>query len=433
MSYLFKNANILTSDADEKKQLFVAVDKNTITYVGSDRPQGSFDRTIDCTGKLLCPGFYNVHCHSPMTLFRGYVEDLPLDKWLTERIFPAEDHLTPESTYSGSMLAIAEMISCGTVSFTDMYMFPEMTAKAVSETGIKANLTRPVLSFDPNEKPEDNFRFSEAKSFAEEFNGEADGRIIVDMSVHAEYTNTERSVRFTSEYALEHGLLMQMHLSETEKEQRECIERHGTTPAGFFLRCGAFDVPASAAHCVWVTDEDISIMAEKGVTAVHNPASNLKLGSGVMPIRKMLDGGVNIALGTDGASSNNMLDIISEMRLAAILHKGISRNASETRSSEMVPIITVNGARSQGRNDCGMIKPGFKADIVLLDMDSVNTIPSYDICASFAYSMKSDNVFMTMADGKILYENGEYLTLDIEKVKHEFRYIQEHYFDYLKG
>ena len=433
MSYLFKNANILTSDADEKKQLFVAVDKNTITYVGSDRPQGSFDRTIDCTGKLLCPGFYNVHCHSPMTLFRGYGEDLPLDKWLTERIFPAEDHLTPESTYSGSMLAIAEMISCGTVSFTDMYMFPEMTAKAVSETGIKANLTRPVLSFDPNEKPEDNFRFSEAKSFAEEFNGEADGRIIVDMSVHAEYTNTERSVRFTSEYALEHGLLMQMHLSETEKEQRECIERHGTTPAGFFLRCGAFDVPASAAHCVWVTDEDISIMAEKGVTAVHNPASNLKLGSGVMPIRKMLDGGVNIALGTDGASSNNMLDIISEMRLAAILHKGISRNASETRSSEMVPIITVNGARSQGRNDCGMIKPGFKADIVLLDMDSVNTIPSYDICASFAYSMKSDNVFMTMADGTILYENGEYLTLDIEKVKHEFRYIQEHYFDYLKG
>ncbi|MCR5617555.1 MAG: amidohydrolase [Clostridiales bacterium] len=433
MSYLFKNANILTSDADEKKQLFVAVDKNTITYVGPDRPQGSFDRTIDCTGKLLCPGFYNVHCHSPMTLFRGYGEDLPLDKWLTERIFPAEDHLTPESTYSGSMLAIAEMISCGTVSFTDMYMFPEMTAKAVSETGIKANLTRPVLSFDPNEKPEDNFRFSEAKSFAEEFNGEADGRIIVDMSVHAEYTNTERSVRFTSEYALEHGLLMQMHLSETEKEHRECIERHGTTPAGFFLRCGAFDVPASAAHCVWVTDEDISIMAEKGVTAVHNPASNLKLGSGVMPIRKMLDGGVNIALGTDGASSNNMLDIISEMRLAAILHKGISRNASETRSSEMVPIITVNGARSQGRNDCGMIKPGFKADIVLLDMDSVNTIPSYDICASFAYSMKSDNVFMTMADGKILYENGEYLTLDIEKVKHEFRYIQEHYFDYLKG
>ncbi|MBO4220619.1 MAG: amidohydrolase [Clostridia bacterium] len=433
MRYLFKNARVLSKDTDDNGTFFVAVDNDRIAYVGPDEPHESFDRTIDCSGKLLCPGFYNAHCHSPMTLFRGYGEDLPLDKWLTERIFPAEDHLTPESTYSGSMLAIAEMISCGTVSFTDMYMFSEMTAKAVSETGIKANLTRPVLSFDPDEKPEDNFRFSEAKAFANEFNGAADGRIIVDMSVHAEYTNTERSVRFTSEYARDHGLLMQMHLSETEKEQRECIERHGTTPAEFFLRCGAFDVPASAAHCVWVTDDDICIMAEKGVSAVHNPTSNLKLGSGVMPLRKMLDGGVNVALGTDGASSNNMLDIISEMRLAAILHKGFARKADETRSSEMLPMITVNGARSQGRNDCGMIKAGFKADIVLLDMDSINAIPSYDINASFAYSIKSDNVFMTMADGRILYEDGEFLTLDIEKVKQEFRYIQEHYFDYLKG
>lgn len=430
MKILFKNSTIMALDptvTGEGRHL--VVDGDVITYIGDKAPEDKFDRIIDCKGKLLTAGFYNAHCHSAMTLFRGYGEDLPLDRWLHEKIFPAEERLTHESVYIGSALAIAEMIAAGTVSFTDMYEKCEDTAKAVIESGIKANLARAVLSFDPTENMAENIRVKEAKALANEYHNAENGRIKIDMSLHAEYTNTENSARYLGELSREMGLIIQLHMSETESEHLACIERHGVTPAGFFLKCGVFDVPVSAAHCVWVTDDDMKIMADKGVTAVHNPTSNLKLGSGVMPLRRMLDNGVNVALGTDGASSNNMLDIVSEMRLAAILHKGVSRRADETRAAEMYPLLTINGAKSQGRYDCGEIAVGKKADIVLINMDSVSTIPSYDLNASLAYSVKSSDVFMTMVDGNVLYENGEYKTIDIEKVKHTFRKVQEHYFD----
>ncbi len=430
MKILFKNAAVMSPVCDRNRDdYFVAVDGSVISYVGLSKPEGEFDRVIDCKNKLLTAGFYNAHCHSAMTLFRGYGEDLPLDRWLHEKIFPAEERLTHESVYAGSALAIAEMIACGTVSFTDMYEKCEDTAKAVIESGIKANLGRAVLSFDPSENMAGNIRVKEAEALAREYNGAADGRIIVDMALHAEYTNTENSCRFMAEYAKENGYIIQIHMSETESEHNECIARHGLTPAAFFEKCGVLDSPVSAAHCVWVTDEDMEIMASHGVTAVHNPVSNLKLGSGVMPLRRMLERGVNVALGTDGASSNNMLDILGEMRLAAILHKGVSRRADETKAAQMYDLITINGAKSQGRADCGVIEAGKKADIVLIDMDAVSTIPCYDTDAAFAYSVKSSNVAMTMVDGRVLYENGEYKTIDVEKIKYDFKEIQKHYFD----
>jgi len=430
MKILFKNATVMALDPSITGEgKFLAVDGDVISYIGDKMPDGDFDRILDCTGKLLTAGFYNSHCHSAMTLFRGYGEDLPLDRWLHEKIFPAEERLTHESIYAGSSLAIAEMLAAGTVSFTDMYEKCEDTAKAVIESGIKANLARAVLSFDPVENMSENIRVKEALTLADEYHGAANGRIKIDMSLHAEYTNTENSARYIGELARDRELIIQLHMSETESEHLACIERHGVTPAEFFLKCGVFDVPVSAAHCVWVTDSDMKIMAEKGVTAVHNPVSNLKLGSGVMPLRRMLDAGVNVALGTDGASSNNMLDIVSEMRIAAILHKGVSRRADETRACEMYPLLTLNGARSQGRDDCGEIAVGKKADIVLINTDTVSTIPSYSLDATFAYSVKSSDVYMTMVDGNVLYENGEYKTIDIEKVKYNFKEVQQHYFD----
>ncbi len=425
MKTLFKDITLINN----KDKTNVLVNGKRIEKIGNDIRCDDADRIIDGRGKLLMPGLYNAHCHSAMTLFRGYGEDLPLDRWLNEKIFPAEDLLTSEAVYAGSKLAIAEMIKNGIVSFTDMYNFCDDTAKAVIETGIKANLGRAMLSFDPSENLAESDRFKEAASLADDFNGAADGKLKIDMAIHAEYTNNENSASFVAEYAAKNGLGIQIHLSETEKEHRECIERHGKTPAQFFLDTHVFDVPVSAAHCVYVTDEDMDIMVSHKVTAVHNPTSNLKLGSGVMPLRKMLDKGVNVALGTDGVASNNTLDIFKELSLASILHKGISRKADITTASEMIKLATENGAISQQRYDCGKIEVGALADLVLIDLNAVNNIPMYDTASAVCYSVNSSNVLMTMADGKVLYENGEYKTLDIEKVKYDIIHVLEHYFD----
>lgn len=418
-----------------RQRVHLTVEDDRIAYIGEcapSEPETAFDRVIDGGGgrRMLIPGLYNAHCHCAMTLFRGYGEDLPLDRWLHEKIFPAEDLLTPESVYAASALATAEMIRNGIVSFTDMYSLCGETVRAVVESGMKANISRAVLSFDEGADMRADFRMAEAAALAQEFHNAADGRIKIDMALHAEYTNTETSCRYVAEFAKEHGYLIQLHLSETEKEHVACMERrNGRTPAAFFRDMGVFDVPVSAAHCVYVTDEDIAMMREYGVTAVHNPTSNLKLGSGVMRLRNFLDAGVCIALGTDGTASNNTLDILKELHLASILHKGIYRQADITTAEELIPLATENGARSQGRADCGRLEVGCKADIVMIDMDTPNTIPTYDGCSSLCYSVNASNVCMTMVDGRILYENGQYTTLDIEKIKAEMRRVCDRYFE----
>lgn len=424
MKILFKDAEILGYGHGN-----IAVDGEYIAYVGSDMPEGNFDRVIDCKNKMAMPGLYNCHTHAAMTLFRGYGEDLSLSDWLHTRIFPAEDRLTNKAVYDASLLAAAEMIKGGTVSCSDMYFFCDQTVDAFIEAGIKANISRSIVSFDPTEDFSKNSRVIEAKELFEKYHNAANGRIKIDMALHAEYTNVAPMVRYLSDYAAKVGARMHVHLSETESEHSECIIRHGYTPARFFSENGAFDIPALAAHCVYVSDDDIALMAEKGVTAVHNPASNLKLGSGVMPLASLRDGGVNVALGTDGAASNNALDMMREMYLAAILHKGINRDTVKTGSADAIKMATVNGAIAQGRGDCGSIEEGKKADIVLLDLDSVHNIPSYDLSYTVAYSANSSDVRLTMVDGKILYENGEFTTLDIERVKYEMKNTVAHYFD----
>lgn len=429
MSIIFSNVRLLPEYGYGDEEVFVAVDGERYSYVGRERPKGSFGREINAKGKLLVPGFYNAHCHCAMTLFRGYGEDLPLSRWLEERIFPAEDRLTDESVYYGSMLAIAEMLKNGIVSFSDMYMFCGATARAVLETGIKANISRSIVSFDPNLKKEDDRRFAESNALYEEYNGAGEGKIKIDMALHAEYTNKMNTCRYVADYAKEKGCIVQLHLSETEKEHKECIERNGMTPTEFFLASGILDCPVCAAHCVYVTDDDMDIMKEKGVSAVHNPTSNLKLGSGVMPLRAMLDRGINVALGTDGAASNNRLDLLGDLRLASILHKGVNRKADITVAREMSALISQGGARAQGREDCGKTETGKRADGVLLDMDAVNNVPCYDTYAALCYSADSSNVVMTMVDGRILYENGEYTSIDKEKLVFEAKNLIAHYFD----
>jgi 5-methylthioadenosine/S-adenosylhomocysteine deaminase len=414
---------------DLNKNFFVTVENEYITDISQSRPDGIFDREIECRGNLLTSGMYNSHCHAAMTLFRGYGEDLPLDRWLNERIFPAEDKLTDESVLLGSMIAIAEMIKNGIVSFTDMYFFCNATADAVLGTGIKANIARSIVSFDPDADPASDSRIIEAQELFRNYHNAANGRIRIDMALHAEYTNTQKHAAYVSELAAVNDTALQIHLSETKKEHDECIARHGMTPTEFFLKAGAFNVPVSAAHCVYLTDSDMDILAVHGATAVHNPISNLKLGSGVMPLKKMLEKGVNVALGTDGAASNNQLDLFSELRFASILHKGVSCDPCATTANKMWDIATVNGARSQCRPDCGKAEVGYRADLILVDLDALNNQPIYDLYNTLAYSANSSNVLMTMVDGKILYENGEFKTIDIEGLKAEFARVCEHYFD----
>lgn len=425
---LFKNVN-LPEYYGYTSSVNILVKDKIIAYIGRYTPTDIIDRVIEGNGNLVIPAFYNTHCHSAMTLFRGYGDDLPLQRWLEERIFPAEDKLTSESVYYGSMVAIAEMIRNGTVSFSDMYFFLDDTARAVEESGVKANLSRSIVSFDPDIDCENDPRIKESIEVFDRWHGKADGRIKIDMSLHAEYTNVEKCCRYVGALAKERGTGLQVHISETAKEHDECIARHGVTPTKFFLEAGVLDVPVTAAHSVWVDDEDIAIMAKKGVSVAHNPVSNLKLGSGIMPYKKMKDAGVNITLGTDGAASNNRLSVLRELQFAALIHKGNDLDPSVTVASDMIKIATRNGAKSQGRFDCGDIQMGKRADLLLVDMSHFNNIPSYNLESTVAYSMTEENIIMTMCDGNILYENGAYTTIDEEKLKSEAQRVISHYFD----
>ena len=428
MRSIFKNVNLPESCGYEG-EVNVLVNDKTIEYIGKDLPAEQCDRIIEGNGNLLMPAFYNTHCHSAMTLFRGYGDDLPLARWLNEKIFPAEDRLNSERVYTGSMLAIAEMIKGGVVSFSDMYFFLDETARAAEEAGVKANLSRAVVSFDKSADFAKDTRILDAIDIFNSWNGRADGRIRVDMSLHAEYTNVDECVDYMSALAKKLGAGMHVHVSETRSEHEECIARHGLTPTAYFEAHGVFEVPTTAAHCVWVSDEDIKILADKGVSVAHNPVSNLKLGSGVMPYNKMKNAGINLCLGTDGAASNNRLSILRELQYATLIHKGTELDAAATRAADMIRCATKNGAMAQGREDCGEIKVGNKADLLLVDMSSFNNIPSYSFESTVCYSMAESDILMTMCDGNILYERGTYNTIDEELLRHQAKEVISHYFD----
>ena len=430
MRTLLKNARLLPEYGFGDTLVSVVVEDKKIARISKVPSVEDFcDEIIDCKGNLLIPAFYNAHCHVAMTLLRGYGEDLPLQEWLETRIFPAEDHLNDERVLIGAKLGIAEMIRGGVVSFTDMYMFEDAVAEAVLETGVKANLSRSIVSFDESVKAEDDSRLAESIALYERYHGAGEGRILIDFSLHAEYTNHATACRYVAEEAKKRGLRMQIHLSETQKEHEECKARHGKTPAAFFRDCGVFDVPTTAAHCVWLEDSDLDILRDKQVFVAHNPVSNLKLGSGVMPLQKFLDHGLSVALGTDGAASNNRLDLLREMQAAALIGKGTFRDPASLAAPKLFSLATENGALSQGRTDCGRIEVGKRADLVLIDINTLHNLPVYDPYATLAYSAQSRDVLLTMADGRILYKDGEYTSIDEERLKYEFQKTVAHYFD----
>lgn len=422
MKRLFENCGILAWKDDNFyhiKKGCLGVDGDTICYIGEDRPAGEWDDVRDMSGKLLMPGLINCHCHAAMTLLRGVGSDLPLQEWLFDNMFPVEDRMTAEDIAAGNELGMMEMIASGVTSFTDMYMEPRTMIASNEQIGMKMNLTRVVQCFDPSEKAEDNTRIPESIALYEEYNGAQNGRVKVDFCIHAEYTCTDA---IASGYAerirkyIPEGARMHIHLSETQKEHQECIDRHGMTPAQWFEKMGILDMPAAAAHCVAVSPEDMEILKRKNASPVHNPTSNMKLGSGFAPIPEMLDMGINVALGTDGAASNNNLNMFEEMHLAAVIHNGYRNDAVIMKPEQVLKMATVNGAKLQGRDDTGRLEVGMKADIIALDFDKPHLYPAFEPMALIVYSAQASDVCMTMVDGNILYENGKFLTLDREKV-----------------
>ena len=402
------------------KNAYVAVEGTTIASVGTQRPQGEFDRVVDGKGQVLMPGLINCHTHVPMTLMRGYGGGHDLQHWLSDYIFPAEAKLDERSVAAGAALGLAEMIATGTTCIVDMYMKTGTIAQQVMDAGISANLSCGGLYFGAPEdfSPDKCNDCRNQQELWEQWHGAGDGQILVDASIHGEYTSSAPLWQWTADFAAQKNLGMHVHISETKLEHEQCLERHGKTPLAILEQYGVWERGGTAAHCVWVSDEDMAIMAQKHVTAVHNPVSNLKLGSGVARVPKMLEAGVNVALGTDGVSSNNSADLFEEIKLAAMLHKGVNLDPMTVTARQALEMATVNAALALGRNT-GVVAPGKVADLILVDFTRPNLTPCHDVEENLVFAARGSDVSMNMARGKIIYEKGEFLTLDLEKIRSE--------------
>ena len=423
MRLLLKHADLLVLRNGEWSTVrdgYLGVDGDRICYLSDKKPDDSYDEEKNLKGKLLMPGLINCHCHAPMVFLRGIGSDLNLQDWLFHYIFPTEAKWTDKGVRAASYLSILEMLSSGITSFSDMYYRTEQTIEALTEAGMKANLCRSTQG-RPELPYEKNTDCKEGLALFDRYHGWNNGKIKIDLCIHAEYTNTPDTIRAYSEACLERGAGMHLHLSETRTEQEACIAKYGMTPAALFESLGTFRNPTTAAHCVWVTEEDMEILRRNGVSPVHCPSSNMKIGSGFAPVQKMLDRGINVTLGTDGAASNNNLKMFEEMHLAALIHNGVSHDPTVMKPGDLLKMATVNGAKLQGRDDTGLLAVGKKADIIAIDFDKPHLIPAMDYPAMLAYAVQDSDVCMTMVDGSILYENGEFKTLDEERIKAEAR------------
>lgn len=423
---LFNDFTIVTMN--EKQEVIphghLIVEKGRITEIAPGPASGDCAEIIEGGGKqVLMPGLVNTHCHAPMTLMRGYGGGHDLQTWLNDYIFPVEAKLTPAAIRAGTQLAAAEMIANGITTFADMYYFCDDMVETVLETGLNLNISRGVTVFEPLEHPEDYLSCVESAALADRWDGAGQGQIKVDMSIHGEYTSFQapKVWSYLADCARDRGLGIHVHLSETKSEHDACMARHGgATPFQTLDKAGVWDgTRGMCAHGVWVTPEDMELMAQKEVSVLHCPTSNLKLGSGIAPVTQMLhEFGINVALGTDGASSNNNLDLFAEVKLAAMLQSGANLDPKALSAWDALRMATVNGAKALGRPDTGSLVPGSVADLIALDFDRPHLHPCHDVLENLVYSARGSDVVLTMARGKILYRDGFFSTVDLDRMKY---------------
>ena len=412
---LFRNISLLDENFSLCQDMYLATKDDRIVYIGKTKPSGGFGREYDGKSRLLTPGFYNAHAHSPMALMRGYGENLALQDWLNTRIFPFEDKLSGNAVYWATMLCMAESIRFGIVSSSDMYYFTEDMVRAVLDSGAKNNISRAISN--PFGTPVSELPSIREMRESVRFNGLGNGRIKIDASLHAEYTSDEATARAVADFAKEENLNMHVHVSETKLEHEECKERReGRTPVRYLNDCGIFDTPSIAAHCVWIEGEDYDILKEKGVTVATNPVSNLKLASGICDVPALLEKGINVAIGTDSVASNNNLSFLEEIKTMALVAKVKHMDPTLITPLQALYAATRGGALAQGRDDCGVLKEGMKADLLAFRTDTPEMNPVHDMMNNMVYSASDGDIAMTMIDGEVLYEEGEFTKLDTERI-----------------
>ncbi len=381
---------------------------NVICYIGDGNDVSDvcgedeiliWDREIDVKGNLLMPGFKNAHTHTAMTFLRSFADDLPLQNWLYDCVFPNEAKLSDEDAYTFNLLGILEYLTSGITANFDMYIYPYAMARAAKDSGFRSVLTSGLNNFTTSveEMEETYYRINHM-----------DGRLSFIPGFHAEYTTSMERMEGLAKLANRLKTPVWTHNSETEQEVLDCIKRWGKTPAQLTESIGMYEYGGGGYHCIWFSDEDFSVFKRHDMTVVTNPSSNLKLASGIAPIKRFWNEGIPVAIGTDGPASNNCLDMFREMFLTSALAKVREKDAQCVPAEEILYMAVSVGAHAMGLNDCDSLSVGKKADLILIDLYQPNMQPEHNIVKNLVYSGSKQNVKMTMVDGKILYEDGEF-------------------------
>ena len=415
MGIILKNISAIlpNGEKDEVKETSIYIEGDRIVAIGN-APEGfAEEKVIDGKDKLVIPGLINCHTHSYMAFMRNVADDLSFMDWLFGTIDPIEQQMTDEDTYWGACLAILEMMKSGTTCFNDMQMNIHQTTRAVKESGMRAVISRGLVGSGNDEAGQVRL----AQAYEERDAAKDCDRLTFMLGPHAPYTCDDGFMRIVSEEAKKNNMRIHVHLSESVSEIQQIKEKYGCTPIEMANNNGLFDVPAIAAHCVQVDDKDIAILKEKGVSVVTNPASNMKLGNGFAPVDKMLGAGVNVCLGTDGAASNNSLNMFHELSLLTLIHKGVNKTPQCVSAREGFRFATINGAKALGlEKEIGSIEVGKKADLAILNLNTPSLTPRNNLIAGLSYSANGSEVETVIIDGKITMENRKVLTMDEELV-----------------
>lgn len=397
----------------------LVINDNYIEYIGSEPPEPleAYDEVINGNHKLYMPGLVNTHGHAAMSLLRGYGDDLALKIWLEEKMWPIEAKFKANDVKWGSALSVIEMLKGGTTAFVDMYDQMEHVAAVVEESGMRGCLTRGVIGLCPPDVQDQKLQM--AKQFAKDWHGKADGRITTMIAPHAPYTCPPDYIEKLVQASIDLNLPIHTHMSETLQEVQQNVNDYGLRPTQHLEKLGVFNRPTLLAHAVHLQDDELEILKAYDVRVSHNPGSNLKLASGFARVPDMLAMGIKVSLGTDGPASNNNLDMFEEMRLAALIHKGVSGDPLAVPATQALKMGTIDGARSIWLDDVGQLKAGMKADIIAIDIDQPHFLPKSDYTSHIVYSASANDVVDVMVEGKWIVRGRECLTLDEEKVKRE--------------
>jgi 5-methylthioadenosine/S-adenosylhomocysteine deaminase len=399
----------------------MVVENDRIVFIGEELPEQyanvSFDEIVNGHNRLFMPGLVNTHTHAAMSLLRGFADDLALQTWLEDYMWPNEAKFTSDDVFWGTQLSVVEMIRSGTTCFLDMYDHMDRVAEVVTKSGLRASLTRGMIGFAPPDVQQ--IKLNEAKQFARDWHGKADGRITTMMAPHAPYTCPPDFISKVVEIAHELDLPVHTHMSETVREVEENAKQYGERPVKHLLNLGMFTRPSIVAHAVHLTDEEIEILAAHDVRVSHNPGSNLKLASGIARVPELIRAGVKVSLGTDSSASNNNLDLFEEMRLAALLHKGTSQDPTVVPALQAIQMATAIGAESLWLDGVGRLEVGNKADFIALNIDQPHYYPRTNLISHVVYSGGAQDVTDMWVNGKCIMRNKEILTLDIERIQSE--------------